>query len=178
MRWSELADLQPELAELGRHKLLDPQVVLVATIRRDGSPRLSAVEPFILDGELWLSMLLGSTKAKDLLRDPRVLVHSVITGRDGGDGEFKVRGTARPRTDPDLHRRYAAAVAESLGWRPVPGEFHLFTVDIDDVTFIRYEDATGDQFVTRWPPGAEFVRRGTSATTLGPPEPRHDLLRR
>jgi len=178
MRWSELAESQPELAELGRHKLLDPQVVLVATIRRDGSPRISPVEPFVLDGELWLSMLLGSTKAQDLLRDPRVLVHSVITGRDGAEGEFKLRGTVRERTDPELQRRYAAAVAESLGWRPVPGEFHLFTVDIDDVTFIRYEDATGDQFVTRWPPGGEFVRRGTSATTLGPPEPRPDLLRR
>lgn len=177
MRWSELAQAQPELAELGRRKLLDPGVVLVATIRRDGSPRLSAVEPFLLDGELWLSMLLDSTKARDLLRDPRVLVHSVVTGRTGSDGEFKLRGTARPHTEPDLQSRYAAAVAESLGWRPVPGRFHLFAVDIADVTFLRYDDATGDQFVARWPPGGEFVRRGTSATSLGKPEERHEYLR-
>jgi len=178
MRWSELARAQPELAELGQRKLLDPAVVLVATIRRDGSPRLSAVEPYLLDGELWLSMLLGSTKAKDLLRDPRLLVHSVITGRDGGDGEFKLRGTARPDTQPELQRRYADAVAESLGWRPVPGRFHLFAVEIDDVTFIRYDDPTGDQFVTRWPRGGEYVRRATSATSLGEPEERHEFLRR
>ena len=178
MRWSELAQAQPELAELGQRKLLDPGVLLVATIRRDGSPRLSAVEPFVLEGDLWLSMLLDSTKAKDLLRDPRLLVHSVITGRDGGDGEFKLRGTARPHAEPDLQRRYAAAVAERLGWRPSPGRFHLFAVDICDVTFIRYDDATGDQFVTRWPRGGEFVRRGTSATSLGEPEERHEYLRR
>jgi hypothetical protein len=178
MRWSELARAQPALAELGQRKLLDPGVVLVVTIRRDASPRLSPVEPFVLDGELWLSMLLGSRKAKDLLRDPRILVHNVITGRDGGDGEFKVRGTARAHSDPDLQRRYSDAVAESLGWRPVPGKFHLFAVDIGDVTFIRYDDATGDQFVTRWPDGGEFVRRGTSATSLGRPEQWQELLRR
>jgi hypothetical protein len=178
MRWSELARAQPALTELGQRKLLDPGVVLVVTIRRDGSPRLSPVEPFVLDGDLWLSMLLDSTKAKDLLRDARVLVHNVITSRDGGEGEFKVRGTARAHSDPDLQRRYSDAVAESLGWRPMPGRFHLFAVDIDDISFIRYDDATGDQFVTRWPDGGEFVRRGTSATSLGRPEQRHELLGR
>jgi Pyridoxamine 5'-phosphate oxidase len=125
VRWSDLEDWQPRLAEVGRRKLLDPGVVLVATIRRDGAPRVSAVEPFVAGGELWLSMMLGSTKAKDLTRDPQVLVHSVITSRDGGEGEFKVRGTARAETGRQMQHRYAAAVADSLGWRPIPGEFHL-----------------------------------------------------
>jgi hypothetical protein len=176
MRWSDVEDRQPRLAALGREKLLGPGVVLVVTVRRDGTPRLSPVVPFLLDGELWLSMLLNSTKAVDLTRDPRVLVHSVVTGPDGGDGEFKVRGTARAETDPSVQRRYAAAVGEALGWRPTSGEFHLFAVDVDDVTVIRYVQATGDQFVTRWPRGGEFVRRGTSTTTLGTPEPHHELL--
>jgi hypothetical protein len=44
-----------------------------------------------------------------------------------------------------LQRRYAAAVSASLGWAPEPGRFHLFRIDIDAVTFIRYDDATGDQ---------------------------------
>jgi hypothetical protein len=55
MRWSELQERQPRLAEAGRRRLLDPGVVLVVTIRRDGTPRLSPVEPFLLDGEMWLS---------------------------------------------------------------------------------------------------------------------------
>jgi Pyridoxamine 5'-phosphate oxidase len=121
MDWSELERHQPGLAGLGRRRLLEPGVVLVATIRGDGTPRVSPVEPFVLDGVLWLSMLWGSRKAADLLRDPRVLVHSVITSRDGGEGEFKIRGTVRAEDDPDVQARYAAAVGASLGWTPEPG---------------------------------------------------------
>ncbi|HYJ67452.1 MAG TPA: pyridoxamine 5'-phosphate oxidase family protein [Nocardioidaceae bacterium] len=176
MRWSNLETTQPRLADLGRRRLIEPGVVLVATIRRDGTPRLSPVEPFVMDGELWLSMLWLSTKARDLARDPRILVHSVITNRDGGEGEYKVRGMARATDDPAVQRRYAKAVARDLGWEPEPGRFHLFAIDIDEITFIRYDDATGDQYVCRWPEGREFVRRGTSATSVGDPEPRHELL--
>jgi hypothetical protein len=176
MRWSEMESAQPRLAELGRQRLLERGAVLVATIRRDGTPRLSPVEPFVLDSDLWLSMLWQSTKAADLVRDPRILVHSVITSRDGGEGEFKLRGTARAEHDPQVQRRYAAAVTADLGWSPTPGRFHLFAVDFDEVTFIRYDDATGDQHVVLWPPGREFIRRGDSATSLGDPEPTHDIL--
>lgn len=174
--WSEMEHRQPGLAALGRRRLLDPGVVLVATIRGDGTPRISPVEPFILDGTLWLSMLWRSRKAADLLRDPRILVHSVITGRDGGEGEFKVRGTARAEGDPVVQARYAAAVGASLGWTPEPGHFHLFAVTIGEVAFIRYDDASGDQHVARWPPAREFIRRGTTATSLGGPEPVRDIL--
>jgi len=174
--WSEVERRQPALAGLGRRRLLDPGVVLVATIRADGTPRVSPVEPFALDGKLWLSMLWHSRKAADLLRDPRILVHSVITSRDGGEGEFKIRGTARTEDDPDVQARYAAAVGASLGWTPEPGRFHLFAVAIGQVTFIRYDDATGDQYVVQWPPAREFIRRGTTATSLGEPEPVHDIL--
>lgn len=171
MQWHEFADEQPRLAELGRRRLVDPGVLLVATIRRDGTPRLSPVEPLLLTGRLLLSMLWQSRKAQDLLRDPRILVHSTVTGRDGGDGEFKVRGTAHVEDDPDIQRRYSAAVATELGWHPEPGRFHLFSVDLAEVAFIRYDESTGDQHVATWPPATEFVRRGTSATTVGPPEP-------
>ncbi|HEX9063663.1 MAG TPA: pyridoxamine 5'-phosphate oxidase family protein [Streptosporangiaceae bacterium] len=176
MRWAEMEDRQPALAGLGRQKLTAPGVVLVGTTRRDGTARISPVEPFLLGGELWLSMMRGSAKAADLRRDPRILVHSVVTSRDGGEGEFKLRGTAREETSRDVQGRYAEAVAASLGWEPVPGEFHLFSVDIGHVTYLRYDDATGDQFGTEWPPGREYVRRGTSATTLGPAEPRIEYL--
>jgi hypothetical protein len=177
MRWTEMEERQPRLGELARQRVLGPGVVLVATIRRDGTPRLSPVEPFVLDGSLWLSMMWESRKAADLTRDPRVLVHSVITTRDGGEGEIKIRGMARAEHDLSAQRRYAEAVAASLGWNPEPGRFHLFEVDIDNVTFIRYDDATGDQHVVRWPPGHEFIRRGTSATSVGAPEPVSGILR-
>ena len=178
MRWSEMEHSQPRLAELGRRRLLAPGVVLVVTIRRDGSARLSPVEPFLMDGDLWLSMMWQSRKAADLLRDPRVLVHNVITNRDGGEGEFKLRGTAQAETDQPTQERYATEVGQQLGWHPQPGRFHLFRIDIHEVTFIRYDDATGDQHVALWPRGDEFIRRGTSATSVGAPEPIRDLLER
>ena len=116
MRWSELTQRQPQLAELGRQRLLAPGVVLAATIRSDGTPRLSPVEPLVLDGTLWLSMMWQSRKAADLARDPRILVHSVVTSRDGGEGEFKVGDDvlvaqgfdhSAPVQDSELGRFYA-----------------------------------------------------------------------
>ena len=176
MHWSDVEDAQPRLAGLGHARLIEPGVVLVATIRQDGTARISPVEPLIMDGDLWLSMMWQSTKARDLQRDPRILVHSVITGRDGGLGEFKIRGTARPEGDQAVQLRYADTVAGSLGWNPEPGRFHLFAVDIQHVSFVSYDDATGDQHVAMWPPAREFIRRGTSATSVGVPEPVRDLL--
>ncbi|MGI8696956.1 MAG: pyridoxamine 5'-phosphate oxidase family protein [Mycobacteriales bacterium] len=175
MQWHDLEQQQPRLAHRAYERLIAPGVVLVATIRRDGTPRLSPVEPFLLDGGLWLSMLWQSRKAVDLKHDPRLLVHGIVTNRDGADGEVKVRGHARAEDDEAVQRRYADAVAAALGWSPLIGRFHLFKVEIGDVVSIRYGD-DGDQFVARWPPAREFVRRGTSATSIGNPEPVRDLL--
>jgi hypothetical protein len=129
-----------------------------------------------MDGSLWLSMMWQSTKARDLLRDPRILVHSVITHRDGTEGEFKIRGTARAEHDPAVQRRYADAAASNLGWMPEPGLFHLFETDISEVTVISYDPPSGDQRVAMWPPAREFIRRATSATSVGDPAPMSDLL--
>jgi len=176
MRWSEFEHAQPRMARLGRERLIDPGVVLVATIRRDGTPRVSPVEPFLLDGDLWLSMMWQSAKARDLLRDPRILVHCVITSRDGAEGEFKVRGNACLETDLAVLRRYAEAVAAGLGWRPDPERSHLFAVDISKVSYLSYDPSTGDQHVAMWPPGREFIRRATSETSVGDPEPISEII--
>lgn len=177
MRWSEFAEDEPRLAELGRKRLIEPGVVLVGTIRRDGTPRISPVEPLLWERDLWLSMLLGSYKAADLHRDRRVLVHSIVTGRSGASGEYKIRGQAVEESSRQVQEGYAEQVRNRIGWDPVPGKFHLFRVDIGDVTFVRYEEASGNQFMTRWPSKREFVRRGTSPTSLGDPQPYHDLFR-
>ena len=134
-------------------------MLLVGTIRRDGTPRISPVEPWLMDGELWLSMMWRSAKASDLLRDPRVLVHNAVSSRNGEDGEFKLRGAVRAEAGLAVQRRYAEQVAQALGWNPEPGKFHLFAVGFEQVSYIRYGDASGDQFVAQWPPVREFVRR-------------------
>jgi hypothetical protein len=171
MHWSDIAHAQPRLAGLAHNRLIDPGVVLVATLRRDGTPRLSPVEPLIMEGDLWLSMMWHSAKARDLLRDPRVLVHNAVTSRSGAGGEFKIRGCASEECDPARQRRYADRAAATLGWDPEPGRFHLFAVDIEHTAFISYDEPTGDQHVATWPPAREFIRRATSATSVGDPEP-------
>lgn len=60
-------------------------------------------------------------------------------------------------------------------WTPEEPWFHLFRIDIGDMTLIRYAQ-NGDQYVARWPSRTEFVRRETSATSVGPPEPVADLF--
>jgi Pyridoxamine 5'-phosphate oxidase len=174
VRWEDVERQAPQLAGVMHDRLLGPGVLLVATIRLDGTPRLSPVEPLVLDGDLWLSMMWQSRKATDLLRDDRILVHSITTTREGGEGELKVRGSAQSINDPTLRRRYCDAVAV-LGWRPEEPYFHLFRIDIADVTLVRYAP-TGDQYVARWPAGTEFVRRETSPTSVGHAEPVVDLF--
>jgi hypothetical protein len=176
VRWADFGEQQQQLAALGRKMLGDPGVVLVATIRDDGTPRVSPVEPLFWADDLWLSMGWGTRKAVDLTRDPRILVHSIVASRDGTSGEYKVRGHAITENEATVHEAYANVVAATLGWRPEPGRFHLFRIDVEDVTYIRWDDATNDQYVTRWPHGGEFVRRGTSATSVGNREPLHRLL--
>jgi hypothetical protein len=176
MRWAEIESEQPRLAAVGRKMLGGPGVVLVATIRRDGTARVSPVEPMFWDGDLCLSMGWGSRKAADLQRDPRILVHSIVTKRDGSDGEFKVRGRAISISDPDEQLSFAEGILEALGWQPEPGKSHPFRIDIDEVTVVRWNDASNDQFISRWPAMIEEVRRGTSAQSHAPPEPISDLL--
>ena len=173
LRWADLASV-PRLAAVAHDRLIAPGVLLVVTVRRDGTPRLSPVEPFVLDGDLWLSMMWHSRKAADLLRDERVLLHSIVTSREGRAGEVKVHGTAIDVHDPSLRQRYCEEVAV-LGWRPEEPLFHLFRVDVRDVTYVRYAQS-GDQYVARWPPPREFVRRATSATSVGPEEPLSELF--
>lgn len=175
MRWSEIAARQPALGAAAHKKMIKPGVLLVGTTRRDGSARISGVEPLIMESDLWLSMMSGSAKARDLGRDPRILLHSVIDG-PAPDAEIKMRGTARVEHDRDIQERYAAAAGAELGWLPVVGHFTLFRIDIDDVTYISYEPETGAQHVARWPADVEYLRPTTTPTSLGPPQPVRRLL--
>lgn len=63
MQWHQIEEQQPALPARMHERLVRPGVLLVVTIRRDGTPRLSPVEPFVLDGSLWLSMMWRSRKA-------------------------------------------------------------------------------------------------------------------
>lgn len=82
----------------------------------------------------------------------------------------------RAETGPEVQRRYADTVTATLSWAPVVGEFTLFAVDIEDVTYIGCDPDTGAQHVARWPAGQEYLRPTITPTSLGPRQPVHRIL--
>ena len=138
--WQQFASQAPELAALGEAQLGRTGLALVGTLRRDGWPRISPVEPFIVDGQLYLGMMWRSVKALDLLRDSRCVVHSTVSDREGTEGEFKVYGRAVEVTSLDERRRFADAVYAAIGFRPEEPEFHCFSIAIESVVFSQLRD--------------------------------------
>ena len=138
--WHQFATQAPELAALGEAQFARTGLALVGTLRRDGWPRISPVEPFIVDGELYLGMMWRSVKALDLLRDPRCVVHSTVSDREGTEGEFKVYGCAVEVTDLEERGRFGDAVYAAIGFRPEEPEFHCFAVAIESVAFSQIRD--------------------------------------
>jgi len=138
------------LATVARARFEGAGLVLVGTLRRRGGPRISPVEPLLLDGRLYLGMMWRSMKALDLERDPRCVVHSLVTSSDGAEGDVKVYGRAVEITDAGERDRYGEGLHARIGWRP-PGDFHLFAVDIEEVGYFRVEGTM--HRVWHWRPG-------------------------
>lgn len=113
----------------------------MATLRADGSPRISGTEVVVADGELWLGSMPGARKAADLLRDPRVALHSGSEDPPGWTGDAKVSG----RTV--VSREWAQAFAHTEHGAREQGDAHLFRLDVTDVAVV---EQAGDHLVVRW----------------------------
>jgi hypothetical protein len=138
MRWEEFVAACPELAAVGEGRLRKHELCLVGTLRRNGFPRISPVEPEFVDGELMLGMMWRSPKALDLLRDPRLVVHSVVSRREGDEGDFKLYGRAVPVEESEPRARYRATVKARIHWEPEEPNYHLFAVDVDSAGFVSF----------------------------------------
>jgi hypothetical protein len=143
--WQQFSDEAPQLAgavqaalDAGKHKVM-------ATLRSDGSPRVSGTEVPISGGEVWLGSMPSSVKARDLQRDPRVAIHSATIDEELKTGDAKVSGRAVEVTDPEVLTRFSADFAEESG-QDIPEPFHLFRVDITEVVLTTVE---GDHLVVR-----------------------------
>jgi hypothetical protein len=148
VNWAAFKAADPELAALGEERFERTGLILLGTLRKDGFPRISPVEPLIVDGQLYLGMMWQSRKAHDLLRDGRCVVHSTISDKDGSEGEFKAYGRAVDVRDLETRRRYCDALYEKIGWRPEEPEYHLFAIDIESVAFVEIRDE--EQRVKTW----------------------------
>jgi hypothetical protein len=148
--WADFVTEAPELAVVGEELFGRTGLALVGTSRKDGSPRISPCEPFIIDGDLYLGMMWQSRKALDLIRDPRCVVHSTVSDKEGTDGEFKAYGRALDVPEPHRRARYGDVLEAQTDWRPSE-PYHLFTLDITSVGFCRF--GAGKQVIRRWRPG-------------------------
>jgi pyridoxamine 5'-phosphate oxidase-like protein len=133
------------LAATARHRLDATRIALLGTVRADGSPRISAVEAYFAAGQLLFGAMGWSRKVADLVRDPRVVMHSVLTAPDSGDPEVKVYGHA-VEADP------ATRAACRDGWwaTSAASPVRVFTVQTTEASLIEWNLADGELVVTSW----------------------------
>ena len=100
LTWKEFSAAEPALADTGRSLLFQFKVGLafLATVRRDGAPRLHPVCPVLSDDRLYVLITPASPKGRDLQRDGRYALQSFPQPKPGSD-EFFVSGTASPVAD-------------------------------------------------------------------------------
>ncbi|MEU7485665.1 pyridoxamine 5'-phosphate oxidase family protein [Streptomyces sp. NPDC042319] len=152
--WPEFAAAEPALAEWTVRRFGAYAHHVLATLRADGSPRLTGLEADFRGGELWLGMMPGSWKARDLRRDPRFALHANPgPGADAADGDVRIAGRAVEVGDAEALARYAAEVE-----MPLP--FHLFRAELTEVVRTHVEDP--HIVLETWRPGrpVRTVRRG------------------
>ena len=140
MPWQIFQQQEPDLAAHGEELIERTGMVMLGTLRKDGSPRISPVEIVFTEGQLYLGMMWRSKKALDLLRDPRRTVHSATSDKDGSQGDFKVSRRAVEVNDLEVRNRYYDAVHEKTGWKPEEPEFHLFSIDVESAALIEFKD--------------------------------------
>jgi hypothetical protein len=143
--WGEFAAEQAALAERVLERFGIRKHKTMATLRRDGSPRISGIETEFEDGELYLGMMPGSVKALDLRRDPRLAVHSPTEdpppGNDKGwAGEAKLTGRAEEVSYPNS---------------PVAGAVR-FRIDIVEVILTNINEAGDRLVVESWHQGRGY----------------------
>ena len=151
LTWEELEQAAPEISARGRKLIEKFQFVLVGTLTKDGSPRISPVEAYIIDGHLLVNMIPRSLKALDLLRDPRIYVHAPVTAKEGSP-EFKLAGQARVLEDDTLRRKLDDLFWELIQWRPAP-DSHYFELLAERAAWVEYDDR--GQTSIRWREGAD-----------------------
>jgi len=143
MRWADFAAAAPSLAEGGQRRLASG-VALLGTIRRDGSPRISPVEPVFAAGQLMFG-LMRSAKDRDLERDARCVLHSSVSDPNGSEGEFKLYGRAVLIEDRSLRD------AGEGWWKSYPPEqSNVYWLDITSAALLEWDFAAMSKSVAYW----------------------------
>jgi Pyridoxamine 5'-phosphate oxidase len=152
--WSEFEAAAPELAERVRERLDAHRHKTIATVRRDGSPRISGIEAAVRDGELWIGSMWQARKAHDLQRDPRFALHSGSDEPSAWKGDAKLAGVAEEITDPER-------VQEINGGNAPPGPSHLYRLDLREVSTVGLNEKRNGIVIEVWTPerGVRTIER-------------------
>ena len=152
--WAEFEAAAPELAERVRARLDAHVHKTLATLRRDGSPRISGTETKIVDGELWIGSMWQALKALDLQRDPRFALHS---GSEDPRGLERRRQAGRRRRGD--HRSRAGQGDQRRGGGSGPR--HLFRLDLREVSTVGLDEERKALVIEVWTPdgGVRTMKR-------------------
>ena len=157
--WTEFAEESPDLAALAERRLVPTSLMMLGTLRADGFPRISPVEPVVdgdelvlHDGYLYFGSMGGSTKALDLRRDPRLSLHTATADKNVTEGDVKFWGRSIELVDDGELERFADETERRMGWRPETGTFHVFLVDLLGASSVQIKGEV--MVVTTWKPGA------------------------
>lgn len=154
--WSELEQQCPDLANLAKERFAATEFVFLGTIRKNGFPRISPVEFAYWEGEFVIGGIWQSKKMLDLLRDPRCVLHSATTNKNGQEGDVKLYGRATP-LDPAREPAYWKYILDTMGFDP-GGPAHALTVDFESGGYVRFTPE-GEMHMLRWPGGEWTVSR-------------------
>ncbi len=154
--WSTLEHTVPDLVAAVRERFDAHKHVTVATVRRDGGPRISGTEVVFSGGQLWLGGMTGARRFQDLRRDPRVALHSGSDDPPDWRGDAKLSGRAVEVVDPVEIQELAAGLDE-----PPPGPFEVFRVDVTELVHLRLGDPADHLVIDTWHEarGRRSVRR-------------------
>ena len=134
MSWQALQAGAPELAKLGEDRFAS-ELAYLATIKKDGSPRVHPVTPILSVGRLFLFMEPTSPKGHDLRRDGRYALHASVLNPAGEGGEFLVAGTAHLNEDEATR----ALAVDHATYDPV-ARYILFELNVDEAASTLYGD--------------------------------------
>jgi Pyridoxamine 5'-phosphate oxidase len=151
-RWSEIEAEAPELASLARSRFDAHAHKTLATLRRDGSPRISGIEMEFRDGEVLFGGMWKGVKALDLQRDPRFALHGGSDDPPGWSGDAKIAGRAEEITDESRKAELSSGGAPS-------GPYHLFRAEIDELVVVRLNASRTKLIIESWHEGRGRSRR-------------------
>ncbi len=133
--WNDVCTAAPDLADRVRMRIEAHGLALLATLRANGYPRVSGIEPLFAFGELWLGMMPESRKGNDLRRHDRLCLHNATIDKELNDGDAKITGRGVEIVEPETLDAVAVAFEAANGYFP-PGPFDLFRVDVCELSLV------------------------------------------